>query len=717
VADNTIEIIVKALDQASGTLEGVSGSVDKLSGGFDVLKGAAEGFIAAFALKEIIGEIEEAQYAQAQLAIAFADTGAAMGETLAGLDDYAAALSKTTTFSEPAIKSTEAVLLTFNKLQGIIPRVTQDAADMAARFGGDISTAAMQLGRALQDPERGIMTLRRAHIQLTETQIEAVKAFVAVGETAQAQDIILAAVEKRVHGSADAMANTLGGALTQLKNAFGALFDIKSDALNQGIKDLRDSISDPAFKTGVQDLVQLLVSGFNAVATAIKQAGETWTTVKGLFGGAGFSALNAYVPGGGGGGDDAGMQDKSSWGASGDTDLGSTKQPKRVGVDQDAATAAALKTQQEWQKSADAISAAMTAANDKWAEGAATTAAKVERSYDEAAKKIIDEFVRGGATSGDTSKALQQNSSNEVAALAAQDKLATTKQQLELDKEVAAMDAMAAKNIEQQIAAETLSTNALKLFNEQLKLEQQYMKDIQKDPANVEALTTAFIKDKAAIDANAEAVKNFNQSIGGMKAGAVQALGDMYDSATNLNKIGGELATTFVNGLTTAFMNMGQAGKNAFATLATSLIAFIEQAVIKFAILEASIAIMEAMGVSPATINLILGAGSVHTGGASGAANRAGGGYASGPTMVGENGPELLNLPSGSKVYNQAQLAFSSGGGGGNVHYAPQYNVAITADNAKQTQQQLIQYIEYRSGQDKADLYRNLSRNGIHITR
>ena len=58
-----------------------------------------------------------------------------------------------------------------------------------------------------------------------------------------------------------------------------------------------------------------------------------------------------------------------------------------------------------------------------------------------------------------------------------------------------------------------------------------------------------------------------------------------------------------------------------------------------------------------------------------GAAKRAGGGTASGTTLVGENGPELVTSGINSmKVYNQRQMAFN-GGGSAQVKVAPVYNI------------------------------------------
>jgi hypothetical protein len=49
---------------------------------------------------------------------------------------------------------------------------------------------------------------------------------------------------------------------------------------------------------------------------------------------------------------------------------------------------------------------------------------------------------------------------------------------------------------------------------------------------------------------------------------------------------------------------------------------------------------------------------------------RAGGGPASGLTLVGERGPELVNLPGGSRVYSNQQSQQMTSGGGVEIDYS-----------------------------------------------
>jgi len=113
-----------------------------------------------------------------------------------------------------AIKLTQAKLLTFKELAqtadvmgGAFDRATMAAVDMAAAGFGEAETNAVQLGKALNDPIKGITALTRSGITFTEQEKELIKTLVESGKTLEAQDMILQAIEKQVGGTAEATAN------------------------------------------------------------------------------------------------------------------------------------------------------------------------------------------------------------------------------------------------------------------------------------------------------------------------------------------------------------------------------------------------------------------------------------------------------------------------------------------------------------------------------
>ncbi|NCW69970.1 MAG: hypothetical protein EBV86_15685 [Marivivens sp.] len=95
--------------------------------------------------------------------------------------------------------------------------------NLATRLDGDLKSASIMLGKALNDPVANLSAMSRAGIQFSEDQKEVIKALAESGDMAQAQSIILEELEKQYGGSAEAAAKAGTGGLKQLANAFGDL--------------------------------------------------------------------------------------------------------------------------------------------------------------------------------------------------------------------------------------------------------------------------------------------------------------------------------------------------------------------------------------------------------------------------------------------------------------------------------------------------------------
>ncbi|MFA5423694.1 MAG: phage tail length tape measure family protein [Phycisphaerae bacterium] len=188
----------------------------------------AKGFVglaaAGAAIKFIAQETIAAEKAQAQLNAVLTSTKHAAGLSAEEINNMAENMSKLTAIDDEAIISGQSLLLTFTKIGGdVFPRATEAMLDMSVALGQDVKGSAIQLGKALQDPIQGVTALRRVGVQLSEAQEKQIKQFVAINDLASAQKIILEELERQVGGSARAYANTLGGQIDHLKNAFGNL--------------------------------------------------------------------------------------------------------------------------------------------------------------------------------------------------------------------------------------------------------------------------------------------------------------------------------------------------------------------------------------------------------------------------------------------------------------------------------------------------------------
>lgn len=189
-----------------------------------------------------------------------------------------------TTVSDDLVKEAQSIVLSFDRVRGqAFERTIKASADLSARFGTDLVTNARALGRALQDPERGLQALTRIGITFTESQRETVKALVESGRAYEAQNLILAEVERRFRGSADAARNTLGGALTSLKNNFGDLFEGSSDSTSgfvSAINKLTDTISSEDFKQGFDLMLTSTGKFVNLLGTLVSLLGRATSAAK-----------------------------------------------------------------------------------------------------------------------------------------------------------------------------------------------------------------------------------------------------------------------------------------------------------------------------------------------------------------------------------------------------------------------------------------------------
>lgn len=246
--------------------------------------------LAAAGLKKYITNSIQAEKIQAQLAATIKSTGGAAGLAVSQLNDMADALMRATTFDDESINQVQGLLLTFTKIgSDVFPRATEAVLDMSTALGVDLKSAAMQVGKALNDPVAGLTALSRAGVQFSETQKETIKDLVETGNVADAQTMILRELETQMGGSARAARDTLGGALQALQNSFDNL--LEGDAGSGGVRGTRDAIesltrtlNDPAIKRGIDDLASGLLTVANGAIQVVAKLGEAGSAVAEFFG-------------------------------------------------------------------------------------------------------------------------------------------------------------------------------------------------------------------------------------------------------------------------------------------------------------------------------------------------------------------------------------------------------------------------------------------------
>jgi hypothetical protein len=203
---------------------GLSG-IGKAIGG-TMVAGLAAGFAGVAAIVGVgIGETMDASAGTAQLAAGIKSTGNAANVSVKGMNDLAGSIQGVSGQTDDSIVASEKLLLTFTNIKNngpdkIFDRATQASADMAAKMGGDASSQAILLGKALNDPVKGIAALTRVGVAFTQGQKDSIAAMVKSGDTVGAQKIILKELSTEFGGAAKAAGESLPGQLARGQRAF-----------------------------------------------------------------------------------------------------------------------------------------------------------------------------------------------------------------------------------------------------------------------------------------------------------------------------------------------------------------------------------------------------------------------------------------------------------------------------------------------------------------
>ena len=227
---------MKSLDKAAKQMQKVGESMTK----YISVPMAAAGVASVMAW-------DESAKALAQVAAGVKSTGGVAGFTTKQLAGMAGKLTDISRLDDGEILGKlTAQLLSFTNIAGEQFEMAQVAAlNLAARLDGDLQSSAIMLGKALNDPIKGISAMGEAGIQFTDTQKGAIKALWETGQAAAAQNMILAELEKQYGGSSEA---TLAGAgnIIQFKNSLVNLSEEFGRIIMNSISPFIDYLRDMA---------------------------------------------------------------------------------------------------------------------------------------------------------------------------------------------------------------------------------------------------------------------------------------------------------------------------------------------------------------------------------------------------------------------------------------------------------------------------------------
>jgi hypothetical protein len=266
--------------------DGFLGSFKHIAGGIGVT-------LATLGLGNIIGdmfaEAREAGKTGRLTANAIKVTGGAAKVTTKQVEDLAEAISNKTGIDDEQVQAGANLLLTFKNVRNelgkgndVFSQATGYAQDLAAAGFGDADTAAKMLGKALNDPVKGLTALGKAGVTFSADQQKQIKNFVKTGDLLSAQKIILGEVGSQVGGAAEAAADPmqkLGVIVKNLEEDLGVAFlpmveDVAKwlgENLPGAVKTVSGWINDtliPAFNK-VKDIVGPMVDNVKGFFTAL----------------------------------------------------------------------------------------------------------------------------------------------------------------------------------------------------------------------------------------------------------------------------------------------------------------------------------------------------------------------------------------------------------------------------------------------------------------
>ena len=275
---------IGALGDVAG-VGGAGGALGGLTDSLTELAGVSGGAAAAVGLA--VGALGMSVSAAADAQVVTAETESilgSLGDTAVVTGDHIAELSQRVMeysgFSDEAVQSGANTLLMFDQIQSaeVFDRAIESAADLAVKMGTDVPSAARALATVLSDPEGGMGRLKRQVGDLTDAQKEQVAAFMAVGDVAGAQKVILDSLDGSIGNLAEDYGQTLTGSMDRARESMDEL----AESTGQSMLPVMESLADLAgpigewtqkFHDATGNLAMGPISGITGTIEALSGAG------------------------------------------------------------------------------------------------------------------------------------------------------------------------------------------------------------------------------------------------------------------------------------------------------------------------------------------------------------------------------------------------------------------------------------------------------------
>ena len=286
----------KGLKQANASFAKLQTSVGSLGRNF-----AAAGVAVAAAgavIAKNVQSLARIEKINAQTAQTIKSMGNASNISASEVEALAGSLENLTATEAETIQEGANLLLTFKNISNqagagndIFNQTTAVMVDLARAMGTSASGEAIRLGKALNDPVKGIAALTRVGVSFTEEQKAQIKALAQSGDLLGAQKVILAELQAQFGGSGAAYAKTFSGQLELMGHELGTIGEEATmsvmPALQGMVEELRELIPviGPQLKAAIEsvDFKALAKSVVDLTTFLINNAVAITNTVIALF--------------------------------------------------------------------------------------------------------------------------------------------------------------------------------------------------------------------------------------------------------------------------------------------------------------------------------------------------------------------------------------------------------------------------------------------------
>jgi len=279
--------------------------------------------------------------------------------------------------------------------------------------------------------------------------------------------------------------------------------------------------------------------------------------------------------------------------------------------------------------------------------------------------------------------------------------LDATSKQNDYDKANLAIQNLIGFNIDKQTASLGKSKQEMIVWNQQAALKNALDKDLEKQIITQDQYNKLLIAGNTQIVKENENLNALYTTSHAFTQGFSKGLKDNLNDSENLNKLGLDASNKLINDGTTAFMNMGTQGSQAFKTLLSSMLKFFAEYIIKLEITNALKAAGNAMGGGGGGGGFASMLGFAN-GGAFSGGNQvtafADGGVVGGPTtfnmgLMGEAGPEAI-MPLHRDGSGTLGVKMNGGVGGGSSAGTTHYNPVSIQIHSNQDPKQIADQVK-----------------------